>query len=160
MEKPILVLKSSHLTIPSRKKTPTHPMRGRETACCIWKVKHRISYRSQTIKQKTQLEQVLFENYSELIILLSSQPANLRNWMCNIYHQDIVTQSIKRWQETNCCKHSVGNALRERTCCNLTSTGLVLVRTLSLQYRTPLFLLACWFKSFWWTSSMAELRKV
>ena len=57
-------------------------MRGRETACCIWKVKHRISYRSQTIKQKTQLEHVLFENYSELIILLSSQPANLRNWMC------------------------------------------------------------------------------
>ena len=115
-----------------KKNTPIHPMRGRETACCIWKVKHRISYRSQTIKQKTQLEHVLFENYSELIILLSSQPANLRNWMCNIYHQDIVTQSIKRWQETNCCKHSVGNALRECTCCNWTSTELVLVRTLWL----------------------------
>lgn len=68
-------------------------MRGRETACCIWKVKHRISYRSQTIKQKTQLEHVLFENYSELIILLSSQPANLRI-ECVIYTTKILWRNL------------------------------------------------------------------
>ena len=80
MENPISVLKSSHLTIPHPKKN-SHPPNDRSRNCVLHLKGQtdKTSYRSQTFKQKTRLEHVLFEDYSELIILLSSQPANLRN---------------------------------------------------------------------------------